>query len=182
MRIRFRSSTAALKRNRTVPAVLCFATLLLCTPGWAHSIPHPHRQPRQVVRIIQKLETRLQQAQLDANIPVMASLMSDDYLGIYADGTLATRTETLDDFKTGAVHYTSIDTFDRKIRVFGATAVVTSKARVSGVNHGETIAGLYRYTRVYHRANRVWKIVSFEASPLNGHHHNHNNAEDAGAA
>lgn len=167
-------------RDAALSGMVCMAIFLLCSPAVARSIPRPHRQPRQVVHIIQKLEARLQQAQLTSNISIMASMLSDDYLGIYADGTLATKAETLDSFKSGAVHYISIDTFDRKIRVFGSTAVVVSKARVSGINHGEKISGVYRYTRVYHRANRVWKIVSFEASPLHERHHEHEQSADTG--
>lgn len=116
---------------------------------------------------------RLQQAELTANTSVMATLLSDDYLGIYADGTLATKADTLAAFKNGSVRYTAIHTFDRKIRVYGSTAVVVSKANVAGVNNGNNITGEYRYTRVYHRTNRVWKIVSFEASSIQGHNHPH---------
>ncbi len=154
-----------------MPDVVGLVMLMLCIlPASAKSIPHPHRQPRQVVHIIQRLEQRLQQAELSGNTTIMASMLSDDYLGIYADGTLATKTETLAGFKNGKVHFTAIDTFDRKIRVYGSTAVVVSKARVAGVNDGENITGDYRYTRVYHRRDRVWQVVSFEASMLHKKH------------
>ena len=94
-------------------------------------------------------------------------MLSDDYLGIYADGTLATKPETIASFKSGATHFTTINTSDRKIRIFGSsTAVVVSKAVVIGKIGGEEVNGHYRYTRVYHRANGVWKVVSFEASAL----------------
>ncbi len=148
--------------------------LMLCVPAAsAKSIPHPHRQPRQVVRIIEKLEAQWQQAELHGNTAVMANMLSDDYLGIYGDGTLATKAETLANFKNSTIHFTEIDTSDRKIRVFGSTAVVVSKAEVAGVNDGEDISGHYRYTRVYHRINGVWKIVSFEASTIHERKHSH---------
>ncbi len=139
----------------------------------AKSMPRPHHQPRQVVRIIERLEAQLRQAELDGNTIVMANMLSDDYLAIYGDGTLATKTETIAGFKSGSTHFTQVNTSDRKIRVFGTTAVVVSRAQVAGTNDGEDISGLYRYTRVYHRANGVWKIVSFEASTLHEHHHAH---------
>lgn len=139
--------------------------LMLCIPtARAASLPHPHRQPRQVVHIIEKLEQMWKQAQLTANTATMATMLSDNYLGIYADGTLATKAETIDSFKNGTTRFSQIRTWDRKIRVFGNTAVVVSKAQVVGTHDGESLSGLYRYTRVYHRHNGVWKIVSFEAS------------------
>lgn len=139
--------------------------LLLWLPaGYATSIPHPHPQPRQVVHIIEKLERMWQQAELSGNTATMATMLSEDYLGIYGDGTLATKAETIESFKRGKTKFSHIHTWDRKIRVFGSTAVVVSKAHVTGAHDGESLSGYYRYTRVYHRHNGVWRIVSFEAS------------------
>lgn len=143
--------------------------LALCVPAARASLPRPHRQPRKIVRIIEKLELRWQHAELAGDTTVLASMLSENYLGIYADGTLATRAETLESFRKGGSHFHEIDIFDRKIRVFGSTAVVISKARVDGTHDGEAVHGLYRYTRVYHRRNGTWKIVSFEASRIHRH-------------
>ena len=139
--------------------------LLLCfSAANATSIPHPHPQPRQVVHIIEKLEGLWQQAELTANTATMANMLSEDYLGIYGDGTLATKAETIESFKKGTTKFSRIHTWDRKIRVYGSTAVVVSKAQVTGEHAGESLSGYYRYTRVYHRHDGVWRIVSFEAS------------------
>jgi ketosteroid isomerase-like protein len=139
--------------------------LFLCLAvARATSIPHPHPQPRQVVHIIEKLEGMWQQAELSSNTASMETMLAEDYLGIYGDGTLATKAETIDSFKKGTTKFSHIHTWDRKIRVFGSTAVVVSKAQVTGEHDGESLSGLYRYTRVYHRHSGVWQIVSFEAS------------------
>lgn len=141
--------------------------LLLWLPAvHAASIPHPHPQPRQVVHIIEKLERMWQQAELTGNTATMANMLSEDYLGIYGDGTLATKSETIESFKRGKTRFRHIHTWDRKIRVYGNTAVVVSKAHVAGEHDGESLNGYYRYTRVYHRHNGVWRIVSFEASAI----------------
>lgn len=164
------------------PAALSLALgwmllLLLCVPGCVPAARatslRPHHQPRDVVRIIERLERQWQQAELHANSTVIASMLSDDYLGIDSDGTLATKAETLSALRRGTVHFSQIHSFDRKIRVFGTTAVVVSKAQVAGKIDGEKIDGAYRYTRVYHRVNGVWKIVSFEASKVRPPRHLH---------
>jgi ketosteroid isomerase-like protein len=139
--------------------------LLLWLPAAnATSIPHPHPQPRQIVHIIEKLEEMWQQAELTGNTATMANMLAEDYLGIYGDGTLATKAETIESFKKGKTKFSRIHTWDRKIRVYGSTAVVVSKAQVTGEHDGESLSGYYRYTRVYHRHDGVWRIVSFEAS------------------
>lgn len=172
MRTPSRRLTTFIAQQKTLQLSAWGVLLILCVLNAnAKSMPRPHRQPRQVVRIIEQLEAQLRQAELDGNTTVIANMLSDDYLGIYADGTLATKGETIASFKSGATHFTQIDTSDRKIRVFGTTVVVVSRAQVAGTNDGEDISGVYRYTRVYHRINRVWKIVSFEASTLHEHHH-----------
>ncbi|MHB1673718.1 MAG: nuclear transport factor 2 family protein [Acidobacteriaceae bacterium] len=139
----------------------------------ATAIPHPHPQPRQIVHIIEKLERMWQQAELTGNTATMATMLSEDYLGIYGDGTLATKAETISSFKDGTTKFSQIHTWDRKIRVFGSTAVVVSKAQVAGTHDGDSLTGLYRYTRVYHRHNGVWQIVSFEASATHPHRQGH---------
>jgi ketosteroid isomerase-like protein len=65
------------------------------------------------------------------------------------------------------VHFKAIDLSDRKIRLYGATALVTSRAEVAGTGPDGDISGSYRYTRVYVRDPRgAWRIVSFEASKI----------------
>jgi hypothetical protein len=141
--------------------------LLLWLPAaQATSIPHPHPQPRQIVHIVEKLEDMWQQAELTGNTVTMGNMLSEDYLGIYGDGTLATKAEIIASFKKGTTKFSHIHTWDRKIRVYGSTAVVVSKAQVAGEHDGESLNGYYRYTRVYHRHNGVWRIVSFEASAI----------------
>ena len=62
---------------------------------------------------------------------------------------------------------TSIEFSDRKVRFYGQTALVTSRAEVSGNNADADFSGSYRYTRVYVRDEQgKWKIVSFEASRI----------------
>jgi ketosteroid isomerase-like protein len=152
----------------------CACLLLALLPGaQAKSIPHPHHQPKSIVRTIQHLELQWRTAQLNGDTAVMSSMLSDDYLGISGDGTLATKAETIAAVKSGAVRFTQMNVSDVKIRIYGTTAVVVSKAQVKGTKDGESISGVYRYTRVYHRVNGIWKIVSFEASALRTHHHPH---------
>ena len=63
--------------------------------------------------------------------------------------------------------FSSLEVSDRKIRLYGTTALVTSRAEVKGTGPEGDMSGAYRYTRVYVRdPHGVWKIVSFEASRI----------------
>jgi len=95
--------------------------------------------------------------------------MADDYMAITPSGIIQTKEETLQNFRSGRVRFGSLTVSDRKVRFYGVTAVVTSLAEIQGTAADNSIAGRYRYTRVYVRdAQGQWKIVSFEASRIIG--------------
>lgn len=145
--------------------------LLLMTAGVAQSKPNKQGMPRaerhESRQEILQLERQWTDALVQHNVPAMDNLLADDYIGITPNGTLESKEQTLEGMKTGAIHLVSIEASDRKVRFYGKTAVVTSKADVAGNLEGGKANGNYRYTRVYVRdAKGGWKIVSFEASRI----------------
>jgi ketosteroid isomerase-like protein len=116
---------------------------------------------------IDQLEVAWKDAILKGNTVAMGALLADDYMAITASGTLQTKEQTLASLKSGRMHFTSLDLSDRKVRFYGATALVTSVAAVQGTTGEGAISGSFRYTRVYVRdQGGAWKIVSFEANKI----------------
>lgn len=114
---------------------------------------------------IDQLEDEWRNAALNGDAKSMDALLADDYMAITAAGTLQSRDETLQNMRSGRVHFTSLTITDRKVRFYGATAVVTSLATIQATTPDGPVTGDYRYTHVYVRnAQGAWKIVSFEAS------------------
>lgn len=143
--------------------------LLLVSVGCAlsaHAKGPRHHQSKPVVRAIEQQEAKWLAAQISGNASILSSMMAEDYLGISPNGTLESKAETLAAFKSGAIHLTAITPSEKKIRIYGSTAVVVSRAAVTGTSKGKDISGHYRYTRVYHNNGGVWKIVSFEANKI----------------
>ena len=133
----------------------------LLTPGFL-----PKRETRAVHKQIEGLEMEWRQAQVDNDIAVIDHLLAEDYVGISANGTIETKSQTIAQRKAGTIRIKALDLDDLKVRLYGDTAVVTSKADLQGVNGQSDISGKYRYTRVYNRRLGQWKIVSFEASRI----------------
>ena len=134
---------------------------LVTTPQVPRAKRHEYRHA------IERLEDAWRDAMLKSNGDAMAGLLADDYTGITAQGEIQTKEQTLNNLRSGALHLTALSIDDRKIRIYGATAVVTSKAELSGTRNAEQLDGRYRYTRVYVRnSGGTWKIVSFEASRI----------------
>jgi ketosteroid isomerase-like protein len=104
---------------------------------------------------------------LKGNSTAMDALLADDYTAITAQGAIQTKEQALDSLKTGAFQLSALTVSDRKVRIYGTTAVVTSLAELTGSRDDKEVSGRYRYTRVYVRNPQgQWKIVSFEASRI----------------
>jgi ketosteroid isomerase-like protein len=116
---------------------------------------------------IDQLEQSWKDAIIARNTEALAGLLADDYIAITASGSLQSKEQTLDNLKTGVLHFSSIDFSDRKVRFYRQTALVTSRAEVNGHTGEGDVSGSYRFTRVYVRdLHGNWKIVSFEASRI----------------
>jgi ketosteroid isomerase-like protein len=147
--------------------VLLVAAFLPGIPAPAHAAPIPllHRDDR-LHREIENLESQWLKAVMQNDVATANRLLADDYLGINPDGTLETKADALAQQRSGTLKITRIEPENVKVRVYGDTAVVTSRVQVEGHNGDHDVSGQYHYTRVYSRRSGEWKIVSFEASRI----------------
>ena len=143
------------------------AALLMPLCGHSLQAGMPRTQKHESRRAIDLLEDEWRDAVLHSNIPALSSLLGDDYMAITSFGTLETKDQTLSAFRSGSLHFTILTLSDRKVRFYGHTALVTSRAEVQGTTPEGGISGNFRYTHVYiQNARGSWKIVSFEASRI----------------
>ena len=104
---------------------------------------------------------------LKGNSAALDALLADDYTAITAKGAIQTKEQALSNLRSGAFQLSALNISDRKVRIYGNTAVVTSVAELTGSRKDQEVTGRYRYTRVYVRNSQgQWKIVSFEASRI----------------
>jgi ketosteroid isomerase-like protein len=157
-----RQSAFAWQRSTVSPALAVFLLLALCHAAWAL----PRHEKGEIHKEIEALEQQWRQAIVTNNVTEMGRLLADDYIGITSNGTIETKPEAVDQQRAGTIRITKLDVSDMKIRVYGDTAVVTSRADLAGTNGATDISGEYRYTRVYNLRLGQWKIVSFEASRM----------------
>jgi len=142
-----------------VPVLLLCAASLFARP--------PRNQKHELRHEIDQLEEAWRTALLKGDTATLSSLMADDYMAITPSGMLQTKEESLAIIRAGKFHIATLDFFDRKVRFYSGTAVVTSLANVQATTPEGNLSGGYRYTRVYVRdAQGAWKIVSFEASRI----------------
>jgi ketosteroid isomerase-like protein len=130
--------------------------------GQHHDHERKHIEHSQIVA----LEQQWRQATLDADVPFMDRMLSDDYIGINANGEVLTKNQMLDRMRERKLVITSFETADRKIKLLGNIAIVTSLVRLNGTSDGDPLQGDFRYTRVYQRmSGGIWKVTNFEVTP-----------------
>jgi hypothetical protein len=139
------------------------------TPPAGFSAPAtvPRAQRHEYRHEIEQMEEAWRSAILKGNASALDGLLADDYTGITAKGAIQTKEQAVNSVRSGMLQVSALNISDRKIRIYGATAVVTSMAELTGVKKELELSGRYRYTRVYVRKPAgQWKIVSFEASRI----------------
>lgn len=159
-------------RPPSKPAAVLLCALVIACPSLygrpllaqdtSHTV-HKHAEREQ----IEDMEREFQKAQLAGDVSTMDKLLSDDYLGINANGELSTKTQQLDHMRSRSMIITQLTPSDVKIKLIGSTAIVTSEVQVEGTLDGTTLHGRYRYTRVYQRVpNNTWKVTNFEVTRI----------------
>lgn len=161
------SGLPMLRRPATHLALILLSALVAVPPLCAQKSPIHHKRKHLEHKQIDALERDWQQAMLADDVPAMDNLLSDDYLGISATGEVFTKVQQLDHMRDRQFVITGLETSERKIKLVGDIAIVTSLAHVEGTIDGQTLHGLYRYTRVYQRLpGGIWKITNFEGTPI----------------
>ena len=121
---------------------------------------------------IVSLEAALRAAQLAADVPALAHLISDDLLFTGPDGQLGTKAQDLEAHASGIVRFRSHVPEELRMRRVGADVVVTALRARLGVEVGGTLVrGTYRYTRVWAREeDGRWRVVGGHVSAVAPQH------------
>jgi ketosteroid isomerase-like protein len=170
---------------------LIFLAILISSPKPAkaqpqpqppHTPPEPHERRHEERHEIEVVVEQWRQAILHSDATALDALLDDEYMAITASGTIRTKDQTLDAMRTGQLHLTSLTLFDRRVRFYGKTALVTGRIVAAGSNREGDMTGNYRYTQVFVRNLRGnWKIAGFEINRIREpkEHHEHD-AEPTG--
>jgi Domain of unknown function (DUF4440) len=115
---------------------------------------------------IRALHDQGRQAALKGDAAFFEKHLADTYFGIGGDGRLRTKTDAVQDLKSGGIKYESIDERDVKVNTYGSTAIVNSIASVKLTVNGKPVNGDFRATFVYAKHGNKWEEVAFQATPV----------------
>ncbi len=103
------------------------------------------------------------QAAVKQDAAALNRLLSDDLTYCHAGGKLQTKAEYIASVMTGPPHYESMTFNDRKIRLYGKTAILTGTVDVKLVN---TPVFRVRTLHVYMENNGQWQLAAHESTRL----------------
>jgi hypothetical protein len=144
-----------MKWNR-IALVLITVSLLVVPQAWS-----------QGGNAEQQIKTLLDQtiaAQLKADTKFFEKIDADDYTTIRGDGSVLTKAQEIEGFKSGVIKYEAADLKDVKVRVYGNTAITTVLLTISNIRNGKPYSGTIRSTRVWVKQKGNWKCVANQAT------------------
>jgi uncharacterized protein (TIGR02246 family) len=99
-------------------------------------------------------------ALMSADLAALAQIFADDYVQYNEAGKAFTKQDVLNNFRTRAIRYPSIVSTERRIRVFGDTAVVHGSESDEVEVDGKRFAVRYVYLDVLRKCDGKWKLVA----------------------
>src|SRR5262245_30412076 len=111
---------------------------------------------------IMKLEDQWVQSRATKDPTMTGDLLSDDYLGASVTGQAMNKQQHIDAVTAGTLFAGKAEQTDRKVRIYGDTAVSTGV--VTGVVGGNKV----RYIRVFVKRNNKWRLVAAQGTRIEG--------------
>ena len=92
--------------------------------------------------------------------------MAEDFRQIDARGNVETKAGFVDDLVSPHLQLDPYAVEDFEVRVYGDTALLSGRTRMTGRYQGRAFNTHYRYIDIYVRRGGAWKIVSVQISPM----------------
>ncbi len=113
---------------------------------------------------ISALSDQMIQAQLKADTSYFEKHYADDATIVHSNGKLYTKAEEIAELKSGSLKYESNEVRERKIHVYGDTAVVNLLVSFKGALSGKPSSADLRRTVVWAKQKGNWKIVAYQVT------------------
>ncbi|MGO9271903.1 MAG: nuclear transport factor 2 family protein [Terriglobia bacterium] len=126
----------------------------------------PHSKPADMPSVeseVKSLEARRFQALVEADVPALENLLSDDLVYTHASGLRQNKAEFLASIRSGEIQYHSFTPQDVKVRLYGSTAVVTGHASVMARTKGQEVSSELLYLEAFVKQDGRWQLVAWQS-------------------
>ncbi|HEX4951324.1 MAG TPA: nuclear transport factor 2 family protein [Blastocatellia bacterium] len=115
---------------------------------------------------ILKLESEWVEALIKADGAVLERIYSDSLTYTHSSGTTDTKAEYIANLKAGKTKYESLVREDVKVRVYGNTALHTSKTNIKLISNGQPQSFSVKMLHVYVKEGKLWRLVAHQTTRL----------------
>ena len=105
------------------------------------------------------LDKEYQKAVEKNDTVTMARILADDFVLVDGNGKSYTKTDLVDDAKSGKTHYVHQEDSQQTVRIWGDTAVVTALLWAKGIEDGEAVDYRLWFSDTYVRTPKGWSYV-----------------------
>jgi hypothetical protein len=133
-------------------------TFFLSTVAWSNQAQTKAEQ--QVLSVEQARVAAL----LRADTKQLNLVLADDLTYTHSSGRTDTKKELLASVTSASLKYEAIEPAETKVRLYGATAIVTGMAQLKINNKGESLSFALKFTGVY--TKRDWQLVGYQSTRL----------------
>lgn len=133
------------------PILICFGTALGQVP---------------VQKEITQAETAWARAIEKADAAALDRILADDLVYAHSTGLVETKQEYVKSMQSGDQKYASVQPVNPNVRVYGDTAVVNSKVRMTGATKGQPFDSELLMIHVWVKRQGRWQLVAHQTTRL----------------
>jgi len=127
--------------------------------------PAEHLSRIETEQLLRQMNDEWVKALVRRDEATLERLMSEDFLFTYPlEGD--DRTQFISDVTSGDLIVEHITRHQLGVRVFGSTAVLTSRDSAKWIYKGREIEGQYKVIQVYSKRDNRWQLVAVQACPI----------------
>ena len=127
--------------------------------------PAEHLSKIETEQLLRQMNDEWVKALVRRDEATLERLMSEDFLFTYPlEGD--DRTQFISDVTSGDLIVEHITRHQLGVRVFGSTAVLTSRDSAKWIYKGREIEGQYKVIQVYSKRDNRWQLVAVQACPI----------------
>jgi ketosteroid isomerase-like protein len=123
-------------------------------------------QNNKIEQAIIQLEKEWVEALVKADAVALERIYSDTLTYTHSSAVTDSKASYIANLKTGKTKYVSLEREDVKVRVYGNTALHTSKTNISLVTDGKPNSFAVKMLHVYVKEGKDWRMVAHQTTRL----------------